>query len=320
MIKRARPTPTKSGDSYRIGLWPLDGKGPRFLRGHTAGVNAVAFSDDGRALYSASGDGTIRIWDVASGGESRVLVHRGFGVNKIVLGKPNAEGTAEWLAYGTVNGATRILDIATGAILHDLSVERGPVLALTLSPNGRQLARGDGKGYITIFDTRSWQVVQEFRAAPRGPIWALAFSGDNESILAGGIEDIVYAWPFDSVAMHAPMRDSNPQFLRDPATMSNGERQFARKCSICHALTTEGQRRAGPSLHGVFGRRAGSLSDYQYSNVLAGSNIVWNDETIDQLFDLGPDYFIPGSKMPMQRIRRSSDRKDLVNFLKRMTQ
>ena len=71
--------------------------------------------------------------------------------------------------------------------------------------------------------------------------------------------------------------------------------------------------------HGVFGRRAGSVGGYQYSDVLAGSDIVWNAKTIDQLFDIGPDYFIPGSKMPMQRIRRPVDRKDLVEFLERMT-
>ena len=41
--------------------------------------------------------------------------------------------------------------------------------------------------------------------------------------------------------------------------MSNGERQFARKCSVCHTLKADGKRRAGPTLYGVFGRRAGTL-------------------------------------------------------------
>ena len=45
-----------------------------------------------------------------------------------------------------------------------------------------------------------------------------------------------------------------------------------------------------------------------------------HDDTIDALFDLGPDHYIPGSKMPMQRITTAEDRKDLVGFLKHATQ
>ena len=98
--------------------------------------------------------------------------------------------------------------------------------------------------------------------------------------------------------------------------MPNGERQFMRKCSICHALTPPPSRKAGPTLHGVFGRRAGTVPGYRYSDVLSGSDIIWSDDTIDQLFDLGPDHYIPGSKMPMQVIAGAEDRRDLVEFLR----
>ena len=97
--------------------------------------------------------------------------------------------------------------------------------------------------------------------------------------------------------------------------MTNGERQFMRKCSICHALTAGNSRKAGPNLHGLFGRLAGTLPDYRYSETLDGSDIVWTAETIDALFDLGPDHYIPGSKMPMQRIAGAKDRRDLIDFL-----
>ena len=93
-----------------------------------------------------------------------------------------------------------------------------------------------------------------------------------------------------------------------------------RKCSICHSLTDDASRKAGPSLHGLFGRPAGTLPGYRYSPTLSGSDIVWNDATIDALFDIGPDHYIPDSKMPMQRITRAEDRADLIEFLKRETQ
>ncbi len=78
-------------------------------------------------------------------------------------------------------------------------------------------------------------------------------------------------------------------------------------------------RKAGPSLFEVFGRRAGTLPDYSYSETLSGSDIVWTEETINQLFLDGPDHFIPGSKMPMQVIAKPQDRDDLIEYLRTAT-
>lgn len=301
----------------RIGLWPIGGGDPVFCSGHTAGVNAVAFSRDGKRLYSASVDGSIKLWDVATRSEKRVIDRNGFGVNVLALG---GEGDSEsWLAYGSQDGVTRIVDIETGDRLHDFAFERRPILALAISPDGTRLATGDGHGYITVFDTTSWEIESDFRAALRGPIWALAFSKDGTVLHAGGIENIVYSWPLADLDRFEPMARDTPQFLRKPEDMPNGERQFARKCSICHALTADGGRKAGPTLHNVFGRRAGTLPGYPYSETLTGSDIIWSEETIDQLFLDGPDHFIPGSKMPMQRIVGDQDRTDLINYLKSAT-
>ena len=181
------------------------------------------------------------------------------------------------------------------------------------------LAVGDGDGFIKVIDVRSWSVLRNFRATLRGPVWALRFSADGKNIHAGGLDDAMYSWPVDSLGRGAKMTREERTFLKKPATMTNGERQFQRKCSICHALGPDGRRRAGPTLFGIFGRRAGTLAGYRYSRTLSNSDIVWNEGTIDALFDLGPDHYIPGSKMPMQRIVKPADRDDLIAFLKRAT-
>ena len=308
-----------------IGLWPLDASAESptgrsvFLNGHTAGVNALAFSADGEKLYSASVDGTIRLWNLAERSEERILVQNGFGINVIALGEHDGNGEAHWLAYGTVDGITRIIDINSADVLHDFTLDRRPILSMAFDPSAGRLATGDGHGYITVFNTQSWTIERDFRAALKGPIWALAFSGDGASILAGGIENIVYAWPIENLAEYEPMATSTPSFLRAPEDMSNGERQFARKCSICHSLTGGSARKAGPSLHQLFGRKAGTLPGYNYSDTLVNSKVVWNETTVDLLFAEGPDEYIPGSKMPMQRITGPEDRQDLVEFLKEAT-
>ncbi|MFC6657788.1 c-type cytochrome [Roseibium salinum] len=278
----------------RVGLWPAGGGDPVFLGGHTAGVNAVAFSRDGGRLFSASVDGSIKLWDLSKRSEQRVIDRNGFGINVMAIG---GEGdTDTWLAYGSQDGVTRIVDIGSGDRLHDFAFERRPILALAVSPDGSRLATGDGHGFITVVKTGSWEIETDFRAALKGPIWALAFSRDGTVLHAGGIENIVYSWPLADLADFEPMATETPQFLRKPEDMSNGERQFARKCSICHALSADGGRKAGPTLYNIFGRRAGTLPGYPYSETLTGSAIIWSEETIDQLFLDGPDHFIPGSK------------------------
>ncbi|MEM9780042.1 MAG: c-type cytochrome, partial [Pseudomonadota bacterium] len=297
-----------------IGLWPLDGQEPRFLTGHQSNVNDVAFSADGSKLYSVSADGTLRLWDVETGAQIRRVLHHGFGINTLILAE--AEG---WLAYGAVDGGTRVISLSDDTVLADLTAERRPILAMAANSDATRLAIGDGEGYIMTVDTTDWTVERDFRAAERGPVWALHYALDDQSLHAGGLDAAMHTWPVDD--LNGPrIATSDPTFLNDPATMSNGERQFQRKCSICHVLTGGTARRAGPTLEGIFGRRAGTVEGYVYSDTLDGSPLVWTDETIDALFDIGPDHYIPGSKMPMQRITAAEDRADLIDFLRSATQ
>lgn len=295
-----------------IGLWPREGGAPRFLLGHDAGVSDLAFSPDGARIYSASADGTIRAWDMdRPEAKPRVIVNQGFGVNRLILAPD-----ATWLAYGAVDGRTRVVDPETGDTLRDFSLDRRPVLSMAFHAGSQRLAVGDGHGYIMVIDTREWRIVRDFRAMAQGPVWALEFSPDGTRIYAGGIEDVAYAWPVAFLDEFAPVGGATRSFLRDPEKMPNGERQFMRKCSICHALTPPPSRKAGPTLYGVFGRAAGAVPGYPYSKTLAQADIIWSEDTIDALFDEGPDHYIPGSKMPMQRITAATDRQDLVTFLR----
>lgn len=297
-----------------IRLWPLvEGGRAGELPHPGAGVNAVTHAPDGRTLYAATSKGALLRYDLDSGNSPLPLVEHGFGINRLLLG----DG---WLAYGAVDGGTRVIDPESGAQIADFTLDRRPILAMAWHPATAQMAVGDGHGYIMIVDTADWRITRDFRAMRHGPVWALAFSPDGQVVYAGGLDDVVYAWPVALLdELEAPEGSGQRSFLRDPETMSNGERQFMRKCSICHALTPGPSRKAGPTLHGVFGRAAGSLPGYTYSQTLQTAGLVWTDQTIDALFDEGPDHYIPGSKMPMQVIAQPSDRADLIAFLKSAT-
>ena len=298
-----------------IGIWPATGGAARFLRGHDAAVSDVTFSADGGLLYSSSADGTVREWrwqDEAA--PPRVVANQGFGINRIVLGPEDG-----WLAYGAVDGATRVIDPATGDEIADFTLERRPILSLEHHAGTGQLAAGDGQGYIMVIDTLAWKITRDFRAMNNGPVWALAFSPDGQTIYAGGLSEVVYGWPIELLGDYDPAGETDHSFLRPAQEMENGERQFMRKCSICHALTPPPSRKAGPTLYDLFGRRAGTVPGYAYSPTLSSSDIVWAEDTIDALFDLGPDHYIPGSKMPMQRITAAQDRQDMIDYLREAT-
>jgi cytochrome c len=297
-----------------VGLWDLETGGSLgFLKGHRAGVNAVAFSADGATLWSASQDGTVRRWSVPQRAFETSVAEHGFGVNLIAVNE-----AAGWLAYGAVDGAVRVRDLETGAEIADVTAGRRPALALAFSPNGALMAVGDGEGYINVTATEDWSVVRDFRAVPRGPIWALAFDGSGRRLLAGGLDSHVDVWPLAEARSVAERDDLRRPFQLSEG-LSNGERQFVRKCSVCHSLSPDGGRRAGPTLHGLFGRPAGAVEGYAYSDALTGTDIVWTEETVAALFEIGPDHYTPGSKMPMQVIAREQDRDDLVAWLRRAT-
>jgi cytochrome c len=68
----------------------------------------------------------------------------------------------------------------------------------------------------------------------------------------------------------------------------------------------------------LFGRQAGSLPDFDYSNAMKNSGIVWNEETLDR-FLADPRGVVPGTKMTYVGIKNPQDRADLIAYLKEAT-
>ena len=302
-----------------IGIWPLAGadvdetQSARFITGHEGPVNAVQFSDDGEFLYSAGYDGQVRYWRLATNEYLRSPVRNGWGVSTFIVDEP-----ADVIAFGGSDGQMVVQRLSDETALLQLGDERVPVLSLFYNPDDGLIGFGNAKGRVVLIDTSDWSVVRDFNAA-NGPIWSLVIMPGAEHIIVAGLDDFITRWP---------ILEFPPEFLERPGparrfhptkNIGNGERQFARKCSVCHTLNLDGKRRAGPTLFGVFGRQAGTLEGYTYSDALLQSTIVWDADSIDRLFKDGPDVVTPGTKMPIQRMKNAQDRHDLVSFLQSAT-
>lgn len=91
-----------------------------------------------------------------------------------------------------------------------------------------------------------------------------------------------------------------------------GEKVF-NKCKACHAVEDE-TNKIGPHLVGIFGRPAGSVEGFKYSDAMKGSGIVWDDETIAAYLK-DPRKYIPGNRMAFAGLRRDTEIDDLLSYL-----
>lgn len=98
---------------------------------------------------------------------------------------------------------------------------------------------------------------------------------------------------------------------------ARGEQRFG-DCAACHA-TAPGSTGVGPSLHGVFDRKAGGLDDFRYSPAMKRSGIVWTPQTLDA-FLADPQKAVPANRMPYAGMMEAGDRADLIAYLKKATQ
>lgn len=98
------------------------------------------------------------------------------------------------------------------------------------------------------------------------------------------------------------------------ADIENGKRKFG-LCRSCHTIVPGGANLTGPNLHGVFGRKAGSLENYKYSEVVKNAGFVWDAEHLDKWL-AEPRTFLPGTKMSFAGLKTEKDRIDLIAYLK----
>jgi cytochrome c len=93
---------------------------------------------------------------------------------------------------------------------------------------------------------------------------------------------------------------------------TRGKSVFDKRCTGCHAM--EGDRE-GPRLAGVFGRRVGSVSGFDYSAGLKKSGITWDETTLGKWLS-DPDMLVPDNKMDFH-VPSAQERSDLIAYFKR---
>ena len=114
------------------------------------------------------------------------------------------------------------------------------------------------------------------------------------------------AWPV-ALALLAGAGTADAQ--GDP---EKGEKVF-NKCKACHVVDKE-QNRVGPHLVGIFGRPAGSVEGFKYSDAMQSSGVVWEEETMAAYLK-DPKSYIAGNRMVFPGLRKDEEIADLLAYL-----
>lgn len=103
--------------------------------------------------------------------------------------------------------------------------------------------------------------------------------------------------------------------LATSETASADATVFNNACRTCHSWK-EGDNRLGPSLHGIVGKKAGSVEGFAYSNAMKNAGITWDEATLDK-FIASPEAVVAGNNMkPYTGIDDADTRQKIIAFLK----
>lgn len=98
------------------------------------------------------------------------------------------------------------------------------------------------------------------------------------------------------------------------ADVKKGKKVF-NKCKACHYVNKD-KHKLGPSLKGVFGRKAGTAEGFKkYSKAMKGADIVWDDKTMAE-FLKKPKKYIKGTKMSFAGLKKQKQIDDVIAYMK----
>jgi WD40 repeat protein len=149
---------------------------------------SVAFSPDGRTLAAGSENGTIMLWDAASGTEIRTLQGHSSSVNSVAF---SPDGRT--LASGSGDNTIKLWDAESGDEIRTLQGHSDMVWSVAFSTDGRTLASGSYDNTIKLWDAESGNEIRTLQGHTSS-VYCVAFSTDGRTLASGSDDDTIKLW------------------------------------------------------------------------------------------------------------------------------
>ncbi len=156
--------------------------------GHSDRIEGCAITGDGTRVVSAGHDGTVRLWDTATGECLRVMTGHEGGVTSCAITCDAAR-----VASAGHDGTVRLWDTASGECLRVMTGHRGEVRSCAITGDGTRLVSAGADGTVRLWNTASGECLRVM-TGHESKVASCAITGDGTRVVSTGADGTVRLW------------------------------------------------------------------------------------------------------------------------------
>ncbi|MEH2293304.1 serine/threonine-protein kinase [Nostoc sp.] len=167
--------------------------------GHRDWVSSLAISPNGQTLVSGSGDRSIKIWNLQTGGLKTTLSLHTDAVTSVAI---SPDGKT--LISGSKDGTIKIWNLDNGSLKNTLTGHKDVVNSVAINPDGETLVSGSADKTIKIWNLQTGKLKNTLTGHTKS-VWRVAFSPDGKTLVSGSYDNTIKIWNLQPPSLKATL-------------------------------------------------------------------------------------------------------------------